>query len=286
MLNGREAMLVLVSVLIASLLPAFSGGQNSNTMLELSLRDQFQGRIVTLRHFYTGSKLLFDEDGNIVGTAKEGSWTTCAKVQITQVKLSNKGLVMKAQRLLLQYDPAGKSFLDIGQTQQISIEVALAQPAERLKSALAKVFLTTSEDLSQLAPECWKLFLMRAAPPSKADLAAALSRESLGYEVHTSAEPGITEPIILRRSIPRYTPEARLGRANGNIVIAAVVDTNGRATRPIIVVPLGLGLDEAAVEEIGKWTFKPAQLNGEAVAMLANIEITFKLYDQPPEKRK
>jgi TonB family protein len=284
-------MLISISLMFASLLMAHSGWQGNSSILEKSLQDQFLGKLLTLRHFYVASKLQFNADGKLLGNANEGSWTTYGRVKVTQIKVNGQKLALKARRLVLQYDPQGMSFFNIGEraVQNCTMEVSLTSGADRvnrLSLALTRIFLTQSENLAEVAPDSWKLFLSRMSPPTKADLAAAMSKETMGYIVHTKEESRITEPITLHSSLPRYTDHARLARASGKIVIAAVIDTSGRAISPIIVVPMGLGLDEAAIEELAKWTFKPAQLNGDSVALLTNIEVTFQLYDQPPSIKK
>jgi TonB family protein len=284
-------MLISISLMFASLLMAHSGWQGNSSILEQSLRDQFQGKIVTLRHFYIAPKLQFNADGKLLGNANEGSWTTYGRVKVTQIKVSGQKLTLKGHRLVLQYDPEGKSFFNIGENaiQNCTIEVSLTPGADRvnrLNLALTKIFLAQSEKLAEVAPDSWRLFLSRMSPPTMADLTAANSKETMGYIVYTNKESRITEPITLHSSLPRYTDHARLARASGIVVIAAVIDTSGKAIRPIIVVPMGLGLDEAAVEELAKWRFRPAQLNGDSVAMFANIEVTFQLYDQPPAIKK
>ena len=44
-----------------------------------------------------------------------------------------------------------------------------------------------------------------------------------------------------------------------------------------VVRPLGLGLDEKAIEAIKKWRFRPGVKNGKPVAVLVTIEVNFRL---------
>jgi len=44
-----------------------------------------------------------------------------------------------------------------------------------------------------------------------------------------------------------------------------------------VVRPLGMGLDEKAVEAVGKWRFKPGQKDGHPVPVMANVEVNFRL---------
>jgi TonB family protein len=41
--------------------------------------------------------------------------------------------------------------------------------------------------------------------------------------------------------------------------------------------PLGLGLDEAAMEAIEQWSFQPGLKDGEPVSVRATVEVKFRL---------
>jgi TonB family protein len=44
------------------------------------------------------------------------------------------------------------------------------------------------------------------------------------------------------------------------------------------VKPLGLGLDEKAIEAVHTWKFKPASRNGSPVAVRMSVEVSFRLF--------
>lgn len=41
--------------------------------------------------------------------------------------------------------------------------------------------------------------------------------------------------------------------------------------------PLGLGLDEKAVEAVSQWRFQPATVNGQPLRVRAVVEVNFRL---------
>ncbi len=91
-----------------------------------------------------------------------------------------------------------------------------------------------------------------------------------------------TDKVLAPR--PTYTPEpefseqARHAKYQGTVVLWIVVDKTGKIARIRLERPLGMGLDENAMEGIKKWRFNPAIRNSEPVAVAMNIEVSFNLY--------
>ena len=55
----------------------------------------------------------------------------------------------------------------------------------------------------------------------------------------------------------------------------AIIDAQGNVSDVQVTKPVGLGLDEKAVEAVRQWKFKPAVRNGIPVKVRVNIEVTF-----------
>ncbi len=88
----------------------------------------------------------------------------------------------------------------------------------------------------------------------------------------------VSAPIALYKPEPPYSEEARKAKYQGTVVLWIVVDAQGNVTDVRVVKPLGLGLDEKAVETVHTWKFKPAMRNGTAVTVRVSVEITFRLF--------
>lgn len=87
----------------------------------------------------------------------------------------------------------------------------------------------------------------------------------------------VTTPKLLSKIEPQYTKKARQARYQGTVLLKVVVGTNGRVEKAEVNAPLGLGLDEKAIEAIQQWKFQPGEKGGSPVAVTANIEVTFHL---------
>lgn len=88
---------------------------------------------------------------------------------------------------------------------------------------------------------------------------------------------GVSSPTLLFKVEPEYSEEARKAKFQGTVVIQIVVDETGRATNFKVVRPLGMGLDEKAIEAVQKWKFAPGRKDGHPVAVIATVEVSFRL---------
>lgn len=89
---------------------------------------------------------------------------------------------------------------------------------------------------------------------------------------------GVSEPIPIYKPDPAYSEEARKAKYQGTVVLWIVVDAAGSVTDCRVVKPLGLGLDEKAVETVRTWKFKPALRNGTPVPVRVMVEVSFRLF--------
>jgi len=88
---------------------------------------------------------------------------------------------------------------------------------------------------------------------------------------------GVSAPQVLYKVDPEYSEEARKAKYSGTVVLQLIVDASGRARDIKVVRSLGLGLDEKAIEAVNKWKFRPGVKNGQPVAVMATIEVNFRL---------
>ena len=87
----------------------------------------------------------------------------------------------------------------------------------------------------------------------------------------------VSAPAILMKVEPEYSEEARKAKFQGTVVLMIVVDEKGMPRNIRVVRPLGLGLDEKAIEAVNRWRFKPGMKDGHAVATEATVEVNFRL---------
>ncbi len=88
---------------------------------------------------------------------------------------------------------------------------------------------------------------------------------------------GVSPPSILYKVEPEYSEEARKAKFQGTVLLFVVVDEKGNPRDIKILRPLGLGLDQKAVEAVEKWKFTPGKKDGKPVPVQAQIEVNFRL---------
>ncbi len=88
---------------------------------------------------------------------------------------------------------------------------------------------------------------------------------------------GVSAPSLLSKVEPEYSEEARKAKFQGTVVLYVVVDEKGQPQQLRVVRPLGLGLDEKAIEAVQKWRFRPGFKDGKPVPVAATVEVNFRL---------
>lgn len=98
------------------------------------------------------------------------------------------------------------------------------------------------------------------------------------------AEAGPTEftlemvrPKRISGTDPVYTEIARRARLEGIVIVSAVISREGDVRGVKVVKPLGLGLEEAAMEAVRTWRFEPATLRSTPVDVIYQVTVRFNL---------
>jgi len=88
---------------------------------------------------------------------------------------------------------------------------------------------------------------------------------------------GVSAPVPIYKPEPEYSEEARKAKFQGTVVLFIVVDEKGNPRDLKVIRPLGLGLDQKAIEAVQKWKFRPGMKDGHPVSVQATIEVNFRL---------
>ncbi len=288
-------MVLAVAVVIFAR-PAFSG-ERTRTPLEDRLLSTYKDKPQMLLGFYCGKKLKFDADANLQGGGHPGPWTVCGDMHIEDIQIKQDEIIIKAHRIYLFYDPEKISFQDADllvrekekkgknhlEERRLEIRIAQSKNADEggIQATLDKLFRAAEQGFSDIAPDYWKPYLEGRKAAKNADVIHKKEQLAIVKPV-TAADmsPGNAKPPLLIRSPdPEFSEQAREYKFHGTVVIRILIDTDGNPTETQITRPLGLGLDEKAVEAVRKWRFIPGKArDGNPVATWAVIEVNFRIY--------
>ena len=87
----------------------------------------------------------------------------------------------------------------------------------------------------------------------------------------------VSAPQLLRQFHPQYSREATIAKVSGVVRAKIVVGADGSVTQVRIAQGIGFGLDEMAEQSIRQWSFQPGEKNGDPVAVMATVEVNFRL---------
>jgi TonB family protein len=162
-------------------------------------------------------------------------------------------------------------------------EYRIASEQSQLDSGLEEKYQHLSNALSEKVVESGAT----TASAPNGDKAAPAERRSHEEPIATLGPSGmdvkgVTAPIVFQHQEPSYSEKARRAKFSGTTVIQVLIDTQGRVQKMRVLKPLGLGLDEKALETIQNWRFKPAMKDGDPVPVKVLVEISFKLFYSGP----
>jgi protein TonB len=77
---------------------------------------------------------------------------------------------------------------------------------------------------------------------------------------------------------PKYPPEARSQEIEADVVLGIVVGTSGQVADARVLQPAGYGFDREALSAIRNARFRPAELDGQPVAVRMRWSVSFRLH--------
>src|SRR6266511_2687895 len=146
------------------------------------------------------------------------------------------------------------------------VRVRLADTSNFFSATVNVIDGKTIVDLFQTS---WQLEPLDVPPTSLTPVLNAPGAFRVGGDVKA--------PVVIRRVNPSYPDGARQHNITGIVIVEVLIDKNGRVKDAVVLKPLPLGLDQAALDAVRKWQFQPGTLNGEPVDVIFNLTIIFLL---------
>lgn len=276
---------LLLAVLLTSL--AWAGDD-----VEAQLNANYLNRVLTLRHFYQGDHLAYQFDGALIGIGTVGSWTVDGQIVVTTIAVRDHALRIRGRRVFLVFDAKANPYRDVLNSLEESntpdreklaeffrkkeVEIEIGLPSEKpdlieATTAMNAVFLTPGEAMAGIVPDFWRdYFDQQEGRPRSVRYSGPVFR--------VTGPGGVTAPRPIKTPDPEFSQEARAAKYQGTMTVSLVADASGAVRNVQIVKPLGMGLDEKAVESVSRWEFEPAKKNGTPVAVQLMVEVQFHLF--------
>lgn len=89
---------------------------------------------------------------------------------------------------------------------------------------------------------------------------------------------GVTPPKLIYEVDAEFSDEARQSKFQGECAVQVIVDAHGIPRDPHVVRPLGMGLDQKAIDAVKQYRFKPAMFKGKPVPVYLTILVDFHIY--------
>ena len=103
------------------------------------------------------------------------------------------------------------------------------------------------------------------------------------YDAPLRVGGDVQAPVVIENVEPSYTEEARKAGISGIVIIQALIGRDGLVKDASVLKPLPFGLDQAAVDAVKQWKFKPGMLAGKPVDVVFNLTVNFRLDKPAPD---
>lgn len=242
--------------------------------LVAQLQKEYGGKVVSLRQYCRDAVVRFDAAGHVNCQQPPDSWSLDSALEVEQVAMLPGAVSFEGHRLGIVYDHKEEKPVYVRVNRRGTAIGALEGPASRetLLAAMRRMFLTADEMDADMRKN-WRYYLEHP-PGGKFD--ADKPPKVLSTDIQ-KFDASIEAPRAKETSDPAYTEQARKAGLQGIVRLWAVIDETGRVADLRIVRPLGLGLDEKAIEAVRRWKFKPATKDGKPVKVQINIDVSFRL---------
>lgn len=248
--------------------------------LEKEIEASLAGKVLTLKRFDRSNWQRFDAAGHYLDGGGPVPWTLYSKLEVTDVRLQGQKLRIDGNRIFIRFDEK-KQMLHLRTKERLTVEVRFDSPdglQNQVRASLKNIFLASGESLADHVPDYWRAFLAPETVPRRKTPSERADEELLKHPERVRVSSGVQEAKIVNRVQPRYPEVALRGRLGGTVVLDCVIATDGTMKGIQIREPVGIGLDEAAIEAVQQWRYSPTVLMGVPIEVETVVNVVFKAY--------
>jgi TonB family protein len=228
-----------------------------------ALNHKYKKQVLALRSPFTQGTQKFDSQGQPMEAPPKGPWLLYGGIHIDKLNLSADTLSLEGPRIGFSGEKNGKpSAISLSKT--VHIEIHLDQPlksADEGEAILNRVFFLDGDSKEHANPEFRRADAIASTEP-----------------IYKIKQDEVLPPHATYTPVPRFSEAARHAKFQGTVILQIVVDKTGHVAKIRLERALGYDLDDNAMEGVKVWRFDPATQNGQPVAVVMNIEVSFNLY--------
>jgi TonB family protein len=103
---------------------------------------------------------------------------------------------------------------------------------------------------------------------------AAAARREATRAAAVRVGMGVQPPVKIKDVMPVYPATAKSARVGGVVTIEATIDTDGKVSDARVVKSVPL-LDEAALNAVRQWEYRPSLVGGKPVPVVVTVNVNF-----------
>ncbi len=236
-----------------------------------ALEQHLQGKVLLLREYYAGDRLVYGRGGKLLKGGHPGRWTFDGHIEIDQIKLRGDDLQIEGIRVCVAFYRYEQSrhALRFGKV-RVDIAAPRDSTTDQLRDLLMRVFFPVETDAC--LPAYWRPVF--ETPPGVPIAATAFG--TLDGEPISTPARGDTTPLLANERKLLLSQTARAKHLQGTIAVYVLVDKSG-AVRDVLECgrTAGHGFDQLAITMARAWRFAPFLKHGRPVAMMLLVAISF-----------
>lgn len=116
-----------------------------------------------------------------------------------------------------------------------------------------------------------------APAPSPSTPASGSASGSRPLPQRVRVSQGVSQSMILSKVQPVYPPEAKAARVQGSVVLGAIIGKDGAVQSLRVISSPSPLLEQAAMDAVKQWKYRPYLLNGNPVEVDTQITVNFVL---------
>jgi protein TonB len=89
--------------------------------------------------------------------------------------------------------------------------------------------------------------------------------------------PEMSQPVLITRLEPEYPRAALIARAQGVVVLEAIITKTGTVEQIKTLRSENAALEKAAIKAVLQWKYRPAMINNQPVKVYFTVTVLFKL---------